>query len=67
MLPKPIDIVGKVLPELVANRADTNSVHSIDNSVHQWPEMIILVSGAIESLKSGIPHWYTYRYFTHSS
>jgi len=64
-LPKPIDVAERVLPELVADWADTESMQSINIIVLQLLRVNMLVSGVIKWSKSSMPHWRTFRNFTH--
>jgi len=66
-LPKPIDIAERVLPELVADWVDTNSVQSINIIVLRQLGVNMLVSWVIEWWKSWIPHQCTIRNFTHKA
>jgi len=64
-LPKPIDIAEKVLPELVPDWVDTESVQSINMMVLQQLWVNMLVSWVIEWSKSWILHRRSFRNFTH--
>ena len=64
-LVKTIDIAERVLPELVADCADTKSMQRINIIVvlHLWEHMV--VSWVIEWLNSALPHQRTSRNSTH--
>jgi len=64
-LPKPIDIAKRVLPEPVRNWLDTKSVQSNIVILLQQLWVHIRVSGVIELSKTWMPHWHTFRNFTH--
>ena len=64
-LPKPVDIAGRVLPELVVDWVDTYSVQSINIIVLQQLGVNMLVSWVIEWSKSSMPHRRTFKNFTH--
>jgi len=64
-LPKPIDIAERVLPELVADWVDTESVQSINIIVLELLRLNMLVSWVIKWSKSWMPVRRTLRNFTH--
>jgi hypothetical protein len=53
------------MPGLVANWVDTKSVQSINMIVLQQLGVNMLVSCVIEWSTCGMPHWRTFRNFTH--
>jgi len=64
-LSKPIDIAERVLPDLVADGVDTYSMQSMNSRVLPQFRVYMLVPGAIKWWRSGMPHWFTFSYFTH--
>jgi len=64
-LPKPIDIVEKVLPEPIADWVDTQSMQSIHITFVQKLPISILITEVIGLPKSFMPHWRSLRNFTH--
>jgi len=64
-LPKAIDIAERVLPELVADWADTRSVQSITIFLLQRIRVNMLVSWVIEWSKGWMPHRHNLKSFTH--
>jgi len=67
-LPKLIDILERVLPELVADWVDTWSVQSFNNIVLQQLGVYMLVSWAFEHWKwLNLHHQRTFSHFTHQA
>jgi hypothetical protein len=64
-LPKAIDIAERVLPELVVDCMNTKSVQNIDFSFIQKLQVNMLILWVIKWSKSWMPHWRTFRNFTH--
>jgi len=64
-LPKALDIAERVLPELVADWINTKSVQNIDISFVQKLQVNMMILWVIKWSKSGMPHWHTFRIFTH--
>jgi len=65
-LPKLIDIVERVVPELVSDWMNSNSIHNITICFVQQDQANMLISWVIKWSKSGMPHWHSYVNFTHS-
>jgi len=66
-LPKPIDITERVLPELVLDWMNTNSVQNIDIMFVQRIRVNILISLVIEWSKCWMPHQSTFENFKHQA
>jgi len=64
-LPKVIYIAERVLPELVGDWMNTESVQNIDISFVQKFRVNILISWVVEWSNSGMSHGRTFTNFTH--
>ena len=64
LLPKPIDNVESVFPELDSELIYTNILQGINISVFQQLQVMMLMVWVIELSKSPIPHQQTFMHFT---